>query len=163
HTDLRADDAEAIIQDSAFAIASAPAINRSVVLRREGLNRTTGLTGTTVGGLRITNIRARSGRLFDNNDDDERRSVALLGPVVALVLGAVGILTVMLMSVRERTREIGLRRALGASQKDIRIQFLVESAMLGGTGGAAGVLVGIVGSWAAAFLGGWNLIISWDW
>jgi putative ABC transport system permease protein len=68
----------------------------------------------------------------------------------------------MLMSVRQRTREIGLRRALGASKKDIRIQFIVESAMLGGAGGAAGVLVGVAGSWAAAFFGGWDLLISWN-
>jgi putative ABC transport system permease protein len=68
----------------------------------------------------------------------------------------------MLMSVRQRTREIGLRRALGASKKDIRIQFMVESAMLGGAGGAAGVLVGLAGSWAAAHFGGWDLIVSWN-
>src|SRR5207244_894060 len=80
---------------------------------------------------------------------------------IALLLGAVGIVTVMLMSVRERTREIGLRRALGASKKDIRFQFIAESAMLGGLGGAAGVLVGVAGSWAGAFLGGWDLVVSW--
>ena len=288
-TELRVSDAQAIIEESALAIGAAPVINRSVVLRREGINRTTGLSGTTADGLRIRNIRARSGRLFDDVDDIERSSVAVLGPVaasslfpdvdpvgqelrlgklrldvigvaeprgrdplgndlddfivvplqtamrrilnisylhalhiqarssaqlealerdvreilhrrhaarsgvpesvvilnqammlqsereataalnrlipavagIALVLGAVGILTVMLMSVRQRTREIGLRRALGASKKDIRMQFIVESAMLGAAGGAAGVLVGLAGSWAAAFLGGWDLIISW--
>jgi putative ABC transport system permease protein len=288
-TELRVGDAQAIIDESALAIGAAPVINRSVVLRRESIYRTTGLSGTTADGLRIRNIRARSGRLFDDIDDVERNSVAVLGPVaasslfpdvdpvgqelrlgnlrldvigvaeprgrdplgndlddfivvplqtamrrilnisylhalhvqagstaqlealerdvreilhrrhaarsgvpesvvilnqammlqsereatatlnrlipavagIALLLGAVGILTVMLMSVRQRTREIGLRRALGASKKDIRMQFIVESAMLGAAGGAAGVLVGLVGSWAAAFFGGWDLIISW--
>ena len=57
---------------------------------------------------------------------------------IALMLGAIGILTVMLMSVRERTREIGLRRALGASRRNIRTQFVLESGMLGIAGGAVG-------------------------
>jgi putative ABC transport system permease protein len=71
---------------SELALASAPVINHSVVLRREGVNRTTGLSGTTADGLRIRNIRARSGRLFDDADDDDRRRVAVLGPVAALSL-----------------------------------------------------------------------------
>src|SRR6266436_7669876 len=80
-TELRVDDAQAIVAESAFAIASAPVVNHSVVLRREGLNRTTGLSGTTADGLRIRNIRAHSGRLFDDVDDVEQRSVAVLGPI----------------------------------------------------------------------------------
>jgi putative ABC transport system permease protein len=98
----------------------------------------------------------------------EREATAALNRLIpavagiALLLGGVGILTVMLMSVRQRTREIGLRRAIGASKKDIRLQFMAESAMLGAAGGAAGVLVGVASSWAAAFFGGWDLIISWN-
>src|SRR5437870_10503711 len=82
-TELRVDDAQAIIDQSALAVASAPVINSSVVLRRNGINRTTGLSGTTADGLRIRNIRAQNGRLFDDTDDLERRSVAVLGPVAA--------------------------------------------------------------------------------
>jgi putative ABC transport system permease protein len=290
HTALRADDATAIIEESALAIASAPAVNRSVVLRWEGVNRTTGLTGTTAEGLRLRNIRAGSGRLFGEEDDRERSRVAVIGPAVArslfaginpvgrevrvgnlrfevigvaqargidplgtdlddfvtipfgtamrrllnipyvhaiyvqaqssaqldglerdvrgilrarhparsgipepfviqnqatllraeraataalnqliptvsgiaLLLGGVGILTVMLISVRERTREIGLRRALGASQKDIQMQFILESAILGGAGGATGVIVGVAASGTASLIGDWNLVISWS-
>jgi len=98
----------------------------------------------------------------------ERAATGALGqlvPVVsaiALMLGAIGILTVMLISVRERTREIGLRRALGASRRDIRTQFVLESGMLGIAGGIAGALVGLAASWAAASLGEWPLIIAWD-
>ena len=85
-TELRTEDAEAILAESALAVASAPTVVRSVVTRREGLYRTTGLTGTTADGLRIRNIRPRSGQLFDNADDDERRTVAVIGPVVVLSL-----------------------------------------------------------------------------
>ncbi len=80
---------------------------------------------------------------------------------IALLLGGVGILTVMLISVRERTREIGLRRALGASRRDIQIQFILESAMLAATGGGAGIIAGIAVAAGAAAFGQWELIISW--
>jgi putative ABC transport system permease protein len=81
---------------------------------------------------------------------------------IALMLGAIGILTVMLMSVRERTREIGLRRALGASRRNIRTQFVLESGMLGIAGGAVGAIVGAAASAIASYFGGWPLVIAWD-
>jgi len=289
-TDLGADDAVAILRESSAAIASAPTVNRNAVLRWEGLNRVTGLSGTTPEGLRIRNIRVASGRLFDGTDEEEQRRVAVIGPSVArslfagidpvgrttrigalafevigvaaprgidplgndlddfvaipfqtatrrvhnvnyvdaiyvqarssehleglerevrailsarlaersgvsaaytiqnqamllraeraatgalnqlvpvvsgiaLMLGAIGILTVMLISVRERTREIGLRRALGASRRNIRTQFMLESGMLGIAGGVAGVMVGLAASFIAAYFGEWPLVIAWD-
>jgi putative ABC transport system permease protein len=87
----------------------------------------------------------------------------LIGGVagIALLVGGVGIMAVMLMAVRERTREIGLRRALGARPRDIRVQFLVEAALLAGSGGVLGVTVGVAGTLAAAVLGGWDASISW--
>jgi putative ABC transport system permease protein len=289
-TDLSADDAIALLEDIPTAVASAPAVNLNAVLRWEGLNRTTGLSGTTADGLRIRNIRAGSGRLFDDDDDREQRRVAVIGPAVArslfagidplgrtvrigplefevigvarargidplgndlddfvvipfqtavrrvsnlnyvdaiyvqarnsdsleelerevramlsnrlaqrsgasapytiqnqalllraerasvgalnqlvpavsgiaLMLGAIGILTVMLISVRERTREIGLRRALGASQRNIHTQFVLESGMLGIAGGVVGSAVGVAASGIAAYFGAWPLVIAWD-
>jgi putative ABC transport system permease protein len=289
-TDLSADDAIALLEEIPAAVAAAPAVNRNAVLRWEGLNRTTGLSGTTVEGLRIRNIRASSGRLFDDTDDREQRRVAVIGPAVArslfagvdpvgrttrigplefevigvaqargidplgtdlddfvvipfqtavrrvsnlnyinaiyvqarssdaleelerdvramlsnrlaqrsgapapytiqnqalllraerasvgalnqlvpavsgiaLLLGAIGILTVMLISVRERTREIGLRRALGASQRNIHTQFVLESGMLGIAGGMAGAAVGGAASGIASYFGNWPLVIAWD-
>jgi putative ABC transport system permease protein len=87
----------------------------------------------------------------------------LIGSVagISLVVGGVGILAVMLMSVRERTREIGLRRAVGALRRDIRNQFLLESAILAGAGGVAGVVGGVGLSLAVSSLGYWPAMISW--
>ncbi len=62
---------------------------------------------------------------------------------VSLLVGGVGILAVMLMSVRERTREIGLRLAVGARRRDVRTQFLTEAVMLGVGGGLAGIALGL--------------------
>jgi putative ABC transport system permease protein len=288
YTLLRASDAAAIEQGSVRAVAAAPAVNRSMIVRSEGVNTPTTVTGMTVEGLRLRNISAASGRIFDDQDDRERRRVALLGPTVvqslfggidpvgrvvrvgnvpfevvgvtrargvdavgadlddivlvpfetamrrllniayvhalfvqarssgdlmalerdvreilqsqrtsrsgmvdtfvvqnqatllrteqgaaramnqlivgvallALLSGGIGILVVMLMSVRERTREIGLRRALGAKRKDIQIQFVLESAMLAAGGGLAGVVVGLTVAGGAAMLGPWDLVIS---
>lgn len=87
----------------------------------------------------------------------------LIGSVagISLAVGGVGILAVMLMSVRERTQEIGLRRALGALRRDIRNQFLLESAMLAGAGGLVGVVGGVGLSVAVTAMGYWSTVISW--
>jgi putative ABC transport system permease protein len=69
---------------------------------------------------------------------------------ISLVVGGIGIMNVMLVSVTERTREIGVRVAVGATEEAIQLQFLGESVMLSLAGGAAGVLLGVVGS---AFVG----------
>jgi putative ABC transport system permease protein len=88
----------------------------------------------------------------------------LIGSVagISLLVGGVGILAVMLISIRERRGEIGLRRALGARCGDIRVQFLIESVLLAGAGGATGVMLGIACAYGLSALGYWETLISWS-
>jgi putative ABC transport system permease protein len=88
---------------------------------------------------------------------------ALLGSIggVSLLVGGVGILAIMLIAVRERTREIGIRRALGARRKDILLQFLIETSLLSVSGGLLGVLFGIAAGEVVSMTTGWPMLIPW--
>jgi putative ABC transport system permease protein len=91
---------------------------------------------------------------------NESLTALLLGlGAVALLVGGVGIANVMVVSVLERRTEIGVRRALGATRRHIRLQFLVESMMLAGLGGAAGVAIGAAITKAYAGSRGWTFTV----
>lgn len=100
--------------------------------------------------------------ILEAERETSRTFTNLLSAVAAisLLVGGVGILAVMLMTIKERTREIGVRRAVGALRRDVLVQFVVESLFLGVSGGIVGILLGIALAISAAHFTNWPMSLS---
>jgi len=127
---------------------------------------------------RITSTLRTRHRLRDDADDDfEIRSQQELSEMmnstsdmmtvllaciagISLLVGGIGIMNIMYVSVTERTREIGLRMAIGARGIDILAQFLIESVIISVTGGVIGILLGVLASWLVTLLAHWPVYIE---
>ena len=100
--------------------------------------------------------------LLNQSRETQRIFSIVMGCIagISLLVGGIGIMNIMLASVFEQTREIGVRRAVGALRRDIRTQFLVESFLVAGLGGACGVILGVGISHAVASYAGWPTVVT---
>jgi putative ABC transport system permease protein len=100
--------------------------------------------------------------LLEQSRQTQRIFNIVMGSIagISLLVGGIGIMNIMLASVLERTREIGVRRAIGATRRDIRAQFVVESFAISLIGGIAGIIIGIVLARIVAAYAGWPTVIT---
>jgi putative ABC transport system permease protein len=147
--DRRADGIDEIV----MRVDGGDRVTASAEVVKSLLERTTGSSGFEVVVPReILRQRERTQRIFN----------VVTGAIAAisLVVGGIGIMNIMLASVAERTREVGVRRAIGATRRDVAAHFLVESSLLTSAGGLIGATLGIVGSLAIQRFAGWPTALS---
>ena len=108
-------------------------------------------------------VRVRSAKeLIASMQRQTQLFALLLGAIgsISLIVGGIGVMNVMLVSVTERRKEIGIRRALGAKRGDIQLQFLIESLVLSLLGGVFGMGLGIGVAYGACQYGNWEFFVS---
>ncbi|MEN6412042.1 MAG: ABC transporter permease [Veillonellales bacterium] len=118
------------------------------------------LIGNTADDFTVRNLVA----VMETAGEATNTITLLLANVAAisLLVGGIGIMNIMLVSVTERTREIGIRKALGARFSNILLQFLIEAVVIGVTGGMIGIALGIGASFVISTIAGWQTVVSYS-
>lgn len=116
------------------------------------------LVGTATDDFTVRNLTA----LMTTMKETTGTITLFLGSVAAisLLVGGIGIMNIMLVTVTERTREIGIRKALGATYRNILMQFIIEAIVIGVTGGLLGIFLGVVLARVVSMFAGWNTVVS---
>ena len=107
------------------------------------------------------NIRSQT-ELMESQQSVTGTMTTLLSAVavISLVVGGIGIMNIMLVSVTERTREIGIRKAIGATPRDISMQFIIEATIISLLGGLLGICLGVGGASILSHIAGWNTVVN---
>ncbi len=141
-----------------MSVVSADQTNTVTAEITATLRQRHGLTGTATSDFSIT---SQDQLLATVGSVSTLLSVLLAGIAsISLIVGGIGIMNIMLVSVRERTREIGIRKAIGARGRDILLQFLIEALALSLAGGLVGILIGLLISAGIGIVAGWGFIFS---
>jgi putative ABC transport system permease protein len=140
------------VDEIVLRVADADRVGPAAQVVQSLLRRTSGAPAEIVVPREILRQRERTQRIFN----------VVTGAIAAisLLVGGIGIMNIMLASVAERTREVGIRRALGATRRAIAAQFLLESSLLTSAGGVLGALLGVAGSALIQRLAEWPTALS---
>ncbi len=146
------------VQEIAVQVASADQIATVQSQITDLLRARHRLTGTAANDFTVRN----NNQIIDTvqGTSDTMRYLLAGVAAVSLIVGGIGIMNIMLVSVTERTREIGIRMAIGARGSNIMTQFLIEAIALSLVGGIIGILLGVGGSYALASLAGWATAVT---
>jgi len=146
------------VQSINIQVANADAMGQVQTEIEQLLRQRHRITGNKEDDFHVRNLTS----IMEMMSETTTMITLLLGSIAAisLVVGGIGIMNIMMVSVTERTREIGIRKALGARYRDIMLQFLIESVVIGIIGGVVGIGFGCVVSMLIAKFGGFNTVIT---